>query len=222
MKFNLCRLIVLGGCLSLLSGCGRIIDWGVDNVPQGESLEDYAATPKKYIRSIKMYDQFTTIGMFDALWLSDGVRTAYANSYCLKHGRSEDRRQAFLRRQLEENKHFITFYVLAPYDIELNEENTKWSLSLRIGDDFFSPVEIKETDLSPEYIAFFGKKFNRFRIAYQVKFDAQDVEDNSLLDTDVATMSLYFRSVEKEGIMSWPLRLNNLGINSNESLPSKN
>jgi len=189
--------------LCFLPGCGKVIDWGKDSFHQGEQLQTSREHSQKYIHSVTVYNQFTTKAKFDAMWLSDAVRTDYADLHALKYGKNEEQKKKFLRRQLEENKHFISFYVLSLYEISLGDANSQWSVLLRIGANNYAPIEVKTVDLSPEYIHIFGKRFNRFKVAYSIKFDARDIEDQSLITLDTDKISLYFRSVEKEVSLVW-------------------
>lgn len=186
-----------------LCNCGKLVKWGESNFYQGEELPTEQPVVQQYIRSVTIYDQFTTRAIFDVLWLSDEVRNAYTDLYAIKYGKNDEQKKVFLRRQLEENKHFITFYVLSLYEVPLGDANAEWSLFLNINDENYLPIEVKSIDLMPEYIEFFGKKFTRFKVAYQVKFDALDIEDNLLFSPDVDQFSLYFRSVDKGTQLVW-------------------
>jgi len=191
--------------LLLLPGCGRIVDWAKDSFYQGNDLHDYSKVPKEYLRSITIYDQFETLGTFDSLWLSDSVRTAYAHLHACRHGKTPDLEKAFLRRQLEENKHFIVFYVLSLYSKPLDAEDAAWSLFLEIDGHRYAPTEIKAIDLLPEYTFFFGKRFSKFKVPYWIRFNAYDVENKPLITKETEEIRLIFRSVEKEVMLSWDL-----------------
>lgn len=201
MKFikHACGLLLL----SLLPSCGKLVDWGKDTFPQGEQLDVDLTPAQSYIQSVTVYDQFTTRAKFDALWLSDEVRTIYSDLYSSKYGRTEEQRKSFLRRQLEENKHFISFYILSLYEMPLGDQNSQWSVFLRIDEKNYAPMEIKSIDLSTEYVLIFGKRFNRFKVAYQCKFDAKNIDDQLLISTQTSNIALYFRSVKKETILVW-------------------
>ncbi|MGB8366984.1 MAG: hypothetical protein WCD44_01365 [Candidatus Babeliales bacterium] len=201
-KFNKVVLLFFVYCLC---SCGKLVKWGESNFYQGEELLTEQPIVQQYIRSTTVYDQFTTCAIFDALWLSDEVRGAYADLYAVRYGKNEEQKKVFLRRQLEENRHFITFYVLSLYEVPLGDSTAEWSLFLNIDNENYIPTEIKSIDLAPEYIEFFGKKFTRFKVAYQVKFDAQDIEDNLLLSPDVGKFSLCFRSVNKGTKLTWQI-----------------
>jgi len=186
-----------------LSGCGRIIDWGERTFTQAPALDSDIAQAQQYIRSVTMYDQLTTRARFDALWLSDEVRVNYANLYILKFGKTDEQKKVFLRRQLEENNHFITFYVLSTYEHPLGNSDSEWTFFLRIDDKNYAPIEIKAIDLSPEYIHIFGKKYSRFKVPYSIKFDAKDINDQFLITPETKNITLYGRSLKAEVIFMW-------------------
>lgn len=186
-----------------MSGCGRIIDWGKTQVEQGTELETNLKTAQNNIRSSRTYDQFTLIGAFDSLWLNDDVRDVYAELYKIKHGRTEQEKKVFLRRQLEENNHFISFYLLGATDIEIGEKDSDWTILLQIGDYNFVPTEFKTVELAPEYKAIFGKHFTRFKTAYILQFNAKDIDDNSLITPETKEVSLLFRTVKKQVLHTW-------------------
>jgi len=204
MRYNI-KLYGILFCMLLLSGCGRIVDWAKDSFYQGDQLRDYSDIPRQFMRSITVYDQFETLGIFDVLWLAGPVRTSYAQLHACRHGKSCEHEKAFLRRQLEENKHFIDFYVLSLYSKPLDVEDAFWSLFLEIDGCRYAPREIKAIDLTPEYKFFFGKRFSKFKVSYIVRFSACDIENMPLIDEDTSCISLVFRSVEKEAVLSWDL-----------------
>lgn len=189
--------------LLFLSGCGRIVQWGKDNFYQGEKVETYNKVPREYLRSVVAYDQFMTQAVFDAIWLSDAVRTAYVDAFTARTGKSIEQKNMLLRRELEENNHYITFYVLSLYNTPLADPTSDWSIYLKVDDQAYQPVEIKYIDFNPEYRMFFGKSFNRFKTPYQVKFGAKDIDCNPIITQDTQTIELFFRSVKKEVKLTW-------------------
>jgi len=203
MKRDVLYSIPLLCCLFLLSGCGRILDWGKEQFDQGKNLNSDISVAKSYIRSTRVYDQFTLVGAFDALWLSDEVRVNFADLHACKHGKSDEQKQVFLRRQLAENDHYISFYVLSPTNISLGEQHSEWQVFLRIDCKNYRPIEMKLVDLLPEYKYIFGDKFNKFKYAYLVLFDAKDVEEHCLIHEQITGIRLVFRSVERETALVW-------------------
>lgn len=197
----------MGVCLLLiatLAGCGRLVSWGQKTFYQGEPVKQCTQGVTNYMRSLYLYDQFSTVCTFDVLWLSDAVRTAYACAHTVKTGKGEDFRINFLRRQLKENEHFITFYMLS-IDPKLAEKDTTWSLSLQVNDQNYTPVSIKIIDLTQEYVLFFGKKYTSFKTAYEVKFNAFTKEEKPILDKHITTMSLHVRSLLKQAMLTWDI-----------------
>jgi len=201
-----------------LPGCGgRIMNWGKEAFYQGCDIAFDTRVADNAIRSISVYDQLTTRAHFDALLLSDEVRKLYATIFTRKQGKNRDQYNSFLRRQWEENKHYIAFYVLTPYGQHLGDLNSEWVVFLKVGDRELAPSEVKSIDLPAEYILLFGKRFNRFKVAYSVKFnraDLADLGDGDIVvsgDSDVGKQAisgldkvvLVFRSLDKETQLCW-------------------
>jgi len=187
----------------LLPGCSKIIEWGKESFYQGDDVAFSRDLIERYIRSVSVYDQGTTLAKFDVLWLGDEIRTEYARFHTYIAGRNEEQYQALLRRQLEENKHFIAFYVLSIYENPLGDLDSKWHVTLRINNKEFSPTEIKVVELAPEYQTFLGSHFNRFRVPYRVMFDAKDLEEMFLLREETDKIQLFFRSTQKQVFLEW-------------------
>lgn len=202
MQFKQLHSIFFLSLIVLLPSCGRVIDWGMSNFYQGEERVYERSIISKYLRSKRIYDQLDTVGMFDALWLSPPVRTLYADMVSGVHGKNEERHNAFLRRQLEEARHFISFYVLSTYGIPLGDSTSQWVITLRINGVYYTPIELRAVELPLEYKSLFGDHFNRFKLPYLIKFDARDIEGNSLLNyaDDIA---IVFRSIDKEAVLVW-------------------
>jgi hypothetical protein len=186
-----------------LSGCGHIIHWAEGNFYQGETMEPLSKVPRDYLRSAHIHHQFSTTALIDVMWLSDEVRTIYAQTYGLKNGKDDLMTKAFLRRQLEENKHFISFYVLVNFSLSVGDPNNKWALFLTAGDTNVAPNEVRITELTPEFQAFFGKRYNRFKSVYLVKFNAKTPDGKPVITDTTQIMELHFRSLEKEAVLTW-------------------
>lgn len=187
-----------------LSGCGsRITDWGMDCFRQAESFDPGVNRAAPYVQSTYGYDEIRTEGMFDALWLSDSVRAVYADLYGYRRGKNSEFIATFLRRQIEENKHFISFLILSPYEFTLGDNKATWMVFLTVDDVAMQPMEIKTVELEPEYRSIFGKQYSRFKETYLVKFDARDAEEKAVLTEDSRYMQLIFRSLDKQMSLEW-------------------
>jgi len=191
--------------LLLLSGCGHFIEWGKQTISQGEPLSTDLTTAQSYIRSVCSYDQFTLVANFDVLWLSAPVRDLYTNVFARSLGKNEQQRELLITRSKEELKHFITFYILSPYDIILGNPLSLWFVLLEIDGVLYHPIEVKLVELHPIYVAIFEKRVMRFCNSYQVKFDARTIEDTSIISEKTRDISILFRSIDKELRVNWKL-----------------
>jgi hypothetical protein len=203
MKHLLLRSIFLMLCLCALPGCGRYVNWGTDLLYQGDQLPIESAAIQHNLRSVAVYDQLQTRAIFDALWLCNDVRISYTRLYMRKHGKEQDEYSSFLRRQLEENKHYISFYVLSLANITLGDANSPWGVFLHIAGKDLMPAELKVVEMPAEYTILFGNKFSRFKTAYSVKFNTRDIEEDPVITQDSENMKLIFRSYDKEVMLSW-------------------
>ena len=193
--------------LAALPGCGRIIDWGSTIFYQGDEIVDLATRVAPFIRSVTILDQLETKATFEILWLNDTVRTVYSELHILRQGKTEQKLQAVLRRQLEENNLYISFYVLSLHDVKLGIPESQWTFFIRVNDNEYHPCEIKEVlDLPYEYQVFFGKKWNRFKVPYLMRFRANDMTTNSpIINEETSRLTLIARSAHKEHAFVWQL-----------------
>lgn len=200
-----------------LTSCGRIIDWGKGSFYQGEKVDPNLVLVRDHIKSIVVYDQLKTVLQIDALWLSDPVREVYSNLFSHLAGKGDEYKTTLQKRQREENNRFILFYILSSYKIPLGVPESVWQLFLKIDENHFSPIEIKTIELAPLYQKFFGKKYSVFKVAYQVKFDAKDMDSNPLIKEGINKIALCFRSLYKEAVLEWSLNeFGSLEINGDE------
>lgn len=197
------RYIVGMVTLFILSGChNRYYLWIEDVFNQGTSLNKFTTVPAQYIRSIRVYDQFSTIGIFDALLLDDCVRDAYVNLYSLKHCLSSEQKRTMYAHQKEENERFISFYLLAYYptnmDCLLNYPDSIWTVRLVSNGSCYAPADLRVVQLPLEYQTFFGKRFTVFKRVYSVKFNA-----NILDDQPEQKLTLMLRSIGHQVELTW-------------------
>jgi hypothetical protein len=211
----------------MFSGCVPYHKLSKSEFPQGTNLETHYDITENFVRSERVLDVFTTLANFDALWLSDQTRIAYVDMHCKKRGKSIQAQETMLERQLEENRHWISFYVLADvrdvFNGAMNDKTPDWTPYLEIGDKKLEPVSIKEIELEPEYINLFGSRLNSFKTAYLVSFQAQDQAGKFYLDSCMTGteenktgtgIKLVFSSVDKSCSMEWDLEQINKSLKS--------
>lgn len=199
-----------------ITGCVPYYKLSKKEFPQGDDLQATKEIAKNFVKSQSVYDQFTTLAKFDVMWLSDAIRVAYVDLVCQKRGKSQDARDALLNRQLEENRHWISFYVLADIRDDVNssltDKNPVWTPYLEIDGTKFEPVTIKEIELEPEYVNLFDGNVNSFKTEYLVSFAAQDLAGKFYLK-DHNSLKFVISSVEKMCSVTWDLNKVNKNIN---------
>ncbi len=192
---------------------------------QGHEKELSVASVRSTLRSVTVYDQFALLGKFDALWLSDSVRSTFARMYALKWGKSPEQAEQFVARQQEENRRFISFYLFYPFDLmPLGMIDSVWSIFLQIDgktDRSYPPLEIKTIELSPEYQHMVGSIYTRFKQVYELKFDATNSDDQQLISPNTKQIALCFRSVTKEVSLVWQLHDGELVLSARAKGPVK-
>lgn len=200
----------------------RYKKWISESFYQGKKIDNNVSLMRQYVRSVHVYDQFDTLAHFDALWLSDEVRKNFACIYADKQCFSDERYKSFLRRQLEENKHYISFYVLAaiPGNPLLGEKKSPWGLCLQVDGVELHPRSIELIELDSEYKLFFGRTWSLFKMAYVVKFDAHDGDGKHFIDSDTKSIDLHFISVKREAIMRWYLTQCGTVIKTSQNHPN--
>ncbi len=187
-----------------IPGCRRFTDWGYDTFYQGTEVCENVSVVPYYIRSIRVYKELVTRAIFDVLWVSDTIQELYLTMHVDRMGLDDRQKKIMLRRLLEENNHYITFYILSLYEVVLDMKNTPWSIFLRINDVQYQPVEIKKLELSPEYRTMFGNRLSRFKMGYEIKFLAFDQHDDKpLIGAQDMSMHLHFKTIDHESYVSW-------------------
>ena len=200
MIFFYCVMAAIVGCFS---GCGRIIDWCKETVPQSASYKEDKKIVKQYLQSIRLYDEFQMIAMFDVLWLSDDIRTLYARHYSLMRGSAQDATTEAIRRQLQANEKNVSFYILSLRADPLHISNPAWILYLEIDEHRYQPQEIKFVELLPYYSTLFDKLYSPHKQACEVTFSRFDQEGRDIMKAK--RMSVRFSNQRYYGSVSWDL-----------------
>jgi len=196
------------GLVMLFSSCGvKYYNLVKTETPQSPDQPNIREVATRYVKSQTVYNQFETMAIFDVLWLSDEVRRTYVDVYSNKHGLTKDAQDSMLKRNLEENNHWVTFYVLADVRDKthpmLSDKDAAWSLYLALenGSSKIEPEFIKEVELEGEYQLFFGRgKFVPSKAAYIVKFPAQEMLKTQ---NPITKVTLVVGSVYKQITFVW-------------------
>ncbi len=195
-------------CVSLLSGCGiKYYDLVESEFPQAAKEPDYREVAHGYKRSKTVYDEFETKAVFDALWLSDDVRTAYVQMYAKKRGLAAEAKEELLKRQLEENRHWVSFYVLA--DIRersagmLGDSASAWTMFMSVDKHKATVESVKEYDIEPEYQRLFGSTNMNFKTCYLVKFAILPALATTISRQEFQYLELIIGSPKRKVVLDW-------------------
>jgi len=194
-------------CMVLLPGCMKYYDVSEKEFPQAQKEPDHREVRYAYKRTQRVYDQFETKAIFDALWLSDDVRTAYVQMYAKKRGLSAEAKEELLKRQLEENKHWVAFYVLADIREQgagrLGDAHTAWTMFASLDKHLVRLESIKEYDLEPEYQLLFGAVGMNFKTCYLVKCALQPEIANQIGCQQFKHLALTVNSPKHKAVLEW-------------------
>lgn len=192
--------------LLMLSSCTPYQPWLKNVFFQGENVDQPTALVRQYLRTEHVYDQFSTLGHFSAIWLADEVRIAYARIYSCKFCYNNDQYLKLLQTQKVENNNYISFYLLTAtptcYDSLLSDKDPEWATCLIIDNKRYDPLDITQVELPPEYALFFGKTYTRFKNTFFVRFPAQTAE-GPIIKSDVSQFALVFSRADRKVYLTW-------------------
>ncbi len=209
MKQHHC-LYLIASCI-LLSGCGQqYVNWADRTFNQGCLLPDYPRQVKPFLRTERLYHQFETVGIFDALWLADSVRVLYVDLFTEKFDKGYEEYETLLKEQLEKNKKLITFYLLSekeyvPRGLKMitSKEHTLWGIHLEIDDKVLHPITIEKIDLNASWRRFFGKRMSFHKQAYKITFDAHSKTGESFINLQSEQMDLVLSNTKVRTCLQW-------------------
>lgn len=138
---------------------------------------------------------------FDAIFLTDQMRMLYVDFHKQFHGLTLEQESIMRQRLINENKYFVSFYVIGSqkehlydsgkalftgvcqkYTEFLGTKDSSWNISLIVGDKKYYPESVRAIDLPMEYRACFGIKWNQFNNAYLVRFAVQDPTNRPIFE----------------------------------------
>ncbi len=192
----------------------RIVAWVKENFKQAEKHEHtYVKRCKEFIRNLKVYNNLSVIATFDVMFLTDQARMLYVDYHAKIHGLTFDEIQTLYNRQINENKYFISAYVIAWHDEYvyvdskalftgeyqknnnvLKGDDPLWNVSLLLGGRKYIPETIKVVEMPVEYQRFFGPCCNQFATTYLVRFAAKDKFNNYIFSDQKSSPVMRFSS----------------------------
>ncbi len=191
-----------------IPGCVKYYDVAPTVFPQAAKVEYDRNLITHHVRHNTVYDQFTTLAVFDSLWFSDLMRKEFVAAYAAKRGLGAHAQDELLKRNLEENSHWFVVYVLA--DIRhrsnntLSEPHAYWTLSLTLDDQ--PPIAAdkpKEVELDPELENFFRPYANSFKMAYKVTFQLNTQQAECIRNKKYKKLVLTYSSPRNKVDINW-------------------
>jgi len=220
--FNHISILVCIQFILFATGC-KVIDWGKDNFKQTERYDkEFVKHIQPFLRTTFVYDQLATIADFDAMFLTDSARMLYVDYFKQKHVLSEEKESVMRQRLINENKYYISFYILGS-QVEnlypanrslftgeyykqqalLGEKDAEWQVRLKVDGQEYVPDSIRVVELPTEWQHFFGTRYSQFKSVYLVKFDAVDTYDREILASGKHTVGLQFISARYKANLEW-------------------
>lgn len=203
------KLLFIISFLFLFSGC-RLKNYADKTFFQGCLVDKCLKFPQNYIKSIRIYHEFNTLGIFDAMLLNDDIFKAYIKLYAQKNYLTQDEICKMLQKTKSKFDNFISFYVLAhvphvdyPLDIQY-KDFVPWNVTLIVNNIKYQPVEVKREVLSSEFKLFFGSLISKHKNSYLIKFPAFDAQGNNII-TPRSNITLCFSTIDRKGSLVWRL-----------------
>lgn len=212
--FNIISFFMLGSSIYTEYKSNRILAWAEENFRQAEQHQhDYIKRAKEFIRNLKVYDMLSLKASFDVMLLTDQARMLFVDYHGKNQGLTFEEMQILSQRQINENKYFISAYVIAWHD-EYSFPNSKalftgayqktpnilkgddalWNVSLIVGGRKYLPETIKIVEMPLEYQKMFGPSCNQFATTYLVRFAAKDKFNNYIFTDQKSSPILRFSS----------------------------
>ncbi len=185
VKAEQCLMLIMISVF--LPSCQRLVNWGKGTFNQACPVEETLKEYKNLIRSTHVYNQLSTLGIFDAVILTPELLEAY-------------------NKATKKNLKFSgqAFFVLAFADKTdhkpLNSDSTNqwaWHVSLWVDGKRQEPKQQKCITLPAEFKLLFGKKWSQFKSGYLVEFGKIQLND---------TVTLCFNSLRKKTSLEWDFK----------------
>ena len=214
MSKNISRFLNIYFIIILLPSCSRINNLIDKHFFEGCRPCPYFAKAHDYMRTIKLYDQLSTVGIFTALWISKDVINAYKKAYNQQRNLPLDQdldqaliQDSFLLKNKQNN--LIYFYVIG-YQPEIegnifnvcNDNDSRWHISLKIDEQIFKPKKITPVKVDRIIEKMLKPYHNRFNELYEVEFDLNYLID---LNFNEHVMQMTFSCLESFGTIKWDI-----------------
>lgn len=194
--------------LIFLSGCSRVNRFLNKQFFESCRPCDYIKGAHDSIRTIKLYDQFSTVGIFTALWINEKVTEAYQKAYNQQRNLPLD---SPVDIPIDLNNNQQKFYIIgyqpkiegSVFDV-CDDNNSSWHLSIEFNNKYFKPVSIKPVKADRILEAILRPYHNRFNELYEVTFNLD------LTNYQNYELKMNFSSLDAIGTVLWIVKNNTL------------
>lgn len=167
---------LLFAMVCLLTGCKKYYEFIPMEIPQPTKggIESYAID--RWKQKIAFYDQFSTLGIFDVLKLSDEVVQTSVKLASFRKGIIGKEYDKLMRESIRNNQKELTWYLLVDVRDEnspaLGQAGSPWRFWVECSDHrVVKPTSIRSIGWTPElYYLFGGKKETSFKTLYKMVF----------------------------------------------------
>jgi len=180
-------------------------------IPQSTtSRDDNTFDLSPWLRQERLYDQFSTVAIFDLLKVSDDVARFMARDRSFLDGVSIIHKTNVMRQAVEDIKNELTIYMLADVrnelDAQLGKDASMWRFWLKLDDGTcIKPKDIVDVDWTPELIEMFGRGHNVLKNLYKLTFSLSGSKDNEEeRRLRRGPISLVIRSTRYQRLVRWP------------------
>lgn len=173
-----------------------------------QGAEDLKTHGQNNLKSVRIYDEFETVALFDFLRFADEIALICAHLKSDRRGVNKKHRNQILMHELAINQN--EFKILLQADVRksfqenLDKKNSPWSFWLEMQDgQIVKPTtikKIKHTDITKQL---FGTQYSRFKTLYQLSF-ALSGGDLVQAKNRRGPLTIVCRSSEQKCRVSWP------------------
>lgn len=204
-------LMVSALVLTMLPGCRMYYEFVPSEVPQGKMPPSLNGAIATWLKPVRIYNQFSTVGLFHVLRVSDEVALLARRDRAFLEGRTPAALRELLQGAYKDNQHELIFFMLAWVDedlgVPLGKDKSPWRFLIKLPNNTnLLPTSINKVMWTPELDLYFGHKYRDhwqlLKLTYPLTGSAEKNPEQSYLRRGPIQMIL--RTSEHQATISWP------------------
>lgn len=178
--------------------CTRFATWTRKTFHMPDKIDVDLAPARTHLCSVRSYDQFNTVALFDVLWLSDIVKSTYAELFAVKWCKKDEVVAEIVERFLADNDEIVFYILIAEKEgIAFRHQLGKWSFTLEVDGKQYAAHSLRIIDDLPyEFRKIFGDLYNPFKTCYEMKFFAYTSQGLPIITPQTDVIRLCVSSTE--------------------------